>query len=157
MNPAENANHHAPAKPLVRFYVFPHASRDARLQLACQLSEKAQQNGQKTLLLCEDEAMRAELDALLWNFRDASFVTHALPESDLAAHAAVILLVPPERGQRGDIFINLSLEAQPDIPRGCTRVFEIVTNQPDVLTATRKRFAAYRERGLEPETHKLKK
>ncbi|MDO4777281.1 MAG: DNA polymerase III subunit chi [Cardiobacteriaceae bacterium] len=148
---------HAPAKTLVRFYVFPHASRDARLQLACQLCEKAQQAGQKTLLLCEDEKMRADMDALLWSFRADSFVTHALPESELAREAAVLLLVPPERGQRGDVFINLSLEEQPDMPRGCTRVFELVTTQPTVLEATRKRFAAYRARGLTPETHKLKK
>lgn len=147
----------APAKTLVRFYVFPHASRDARLQLACQLCEKAQQAGQKVVLLCEDEKIRADMDALLWSFRDASFVTHALPGSELAAEAAVLLLVPPERAQCCDVVINLSLDHQPDMPRGCTRVFEIVTTQPAVLDATRKRFAAYRARDLHPETHKLKK
>lgn len=142
---------------MVRFYVLPHADHKRRLLLACQLCEKAQAAGQQSILLCEDEKMRAELDALLWAFRADSFVTHALPDSELAKEAAVLLLVPPERGQRVDVFINLSREALPDIPRGCGRVFEIVTNQPQVLEATRKRFAAYRERGLQPETHKLKK
>lgn len=147
----------APAKTLVRFYVFPHADGDARLHLACQLCEKAQQLGQKTVVLCADEKMRADLDTRLWTFRADSFVTHALPESEHAHEAAVLLLVPPERAQRADVIINLSADHQPDIPRGCTRVFEIVSQQPDVLDATRKRFAAYRERGLTPETHTLGK
>lgn len=153
MNDAVNAA----AKTLVRFYVFPHASRDARLQLVCQLCEKAQLAGQKSIVLCEDEQMRAELDGLLWSFRAESFVTHALPDSELAEEAAVLLLAPPERARHCDVFINVSLERQPDMPRGCTRVFEIVTTQPEVLEATRQRFTGYKMRGLEPETYKLKK
>lgn len=153
MNPETTA----PARTLVRFYVFPHADRDARLHLACQLCEKAQHAGQKTVLLCEDEKMRADLDTRLWTFRADSFVTHALPDSEHAPEAAVLLLVPPERAQHADVIINLSLEARLDIPRGCTRAFEIVSQQSEVLDATRKRFAAYRERGLQPETHKLDK
>jgi len=54
-----------------------------------------------------------------------------------------------------DVLINLSLENTPDLPRGCSRVLEIVSPQPDVLHSTRARYRAYRERGLEPQTHTL--
>ena len=47
--------------------------------------------------------------------------------------------------------------ARDDLPRDCARVFEIVTPQPDVLQSTRRRYAAYRERELEPQTHRLGK
>ena len=49
------------------------------------------------------------------------------------------------------------LQTTPDLPRDCARVFEIVTPQPDVLQSTRRRYAAYRERELEPQTHRLGK
>lgn len=144
-------------KTLVRFYVFDRGGRSARLHLACRLCEKAQEAGRKTIVLCEDDAMRAELDRLLWSFRAESFVTHALPGSELAAEAAVLLLVPPERAQRAEVMINLSLENHCDTPRGCVRVFEIVSHEADVREATRKRFALYRARGWEPQTHVLGK
>jgi len=35
------------------------------------------------------------------------------------------------------------------------RVAEVVDQQPDVLQASRVRFRGYRERGVEPTTHKL--
>ena len=66
-----------------------------------------------------------------------------------------MLAVPPERVARADVLINLSLENTPDLPRGCSRVLEIVSPQPDVLHSTRARYRAYRERGLEPQTHTL--
>ena len=63
--------------------------------------------------------------------------------------------MPPERIARADVLINLSLETTPDLPRDCSRVLEIVTPQPDVLRSTRSRYAAYRERELDPQTHRI--
>lgn len=142
-------------KPVVRFYVLAQADEQARLLLACQLCDKAHAAKQKSAVLCADENMRAALDDLLWTFRATSFIPHALPDSDDAAHAAVLLLVPPERASNVDVLINLSLQSHPDIPRACQRVFEIVMPRHDILDSTRTRFARYRERGLTPQTHKL--
>ena len=101
--------------------------------------------------------MAAQLDHALWHSRADSFLTHCRPGDPLEAEAAVLLAVPPERIARTDVLINLSQETAPDLPRDCARVFEIVTPQPDVLQSTRRRYAAYRERELEPQTHRLGK
>lgn len=147
-----------PTKPTVRFYVLPGGSGlENRLELACKLAEKAQQERLKTLIICADEHMAAQLDHALWHYRADSFLTHCRPGDPLEAEAAVLLAVPPERIARTDILINLSQETAPDLPRDCARVFEIVTPQPDVLQSTRRRYAAYRERELEPQTHCLGK
>ena len=142
--------------PTVRFYVLPAGSGlENRLELACKLAEKAQQERLKTLILCADEHMAAQLDHALWHYRADSFLTHCRPDDPLQAEAAAVLAVPPERVARTDVLINLSLENTPDLPRGCSRVLEIVSPQPDVLHSTRARYHAYRERGLEPQTHTL--
>jgi DNA polymerase III subunit chi len=147
-----------PTKPTVRFYVLPDGSGlENRLELACKLAEKAQQERLKTLIICADEHMAAQLDHALWHYRADSFLTHCRPGDPLEAEAAVLLAVPPERIARTDVLINLSQETAPDLPRDCARVFEIVTPQPDVLQSTRRRYAAYRERELEPQTHHLGK
>ena len=142
--------------PTVRFYVLPAGSGlENRLELACKLAEKAQQERLKTLILCADEHMAAQLDHALWHYRADSFLTHCRPDDPLQAEAVAVLAVPPERVARADVLINLSLENTPDLPRGCSRVLEIVSPQPDVLHSTRARYRAYRERGLEPQTHTL--
>ena len=142
--------------PTVRFYVLRAGSGlENRLELACKLAEKAQQERLKTLILCADEHMAAQLDHALWHYRADSFLTHCRPDDPLQAEAAAVLAVPPERVARADVLINLSLENTPDLPRGCSRVLEIVSPQPDVLHSTRARYRAYRERGLEPQTHTL--
>ena len=147
-----------PTKPTVRFYVLPDGSGlENRLELACKLAEKAQQERLKTLIICADEHMAAQLDHALWHYRADSFLTHCRPGDPLEAEAAVLRAVPPERIARTDVLINLSQETAPDLPRDCARVFEIVTPQPDVLQSTRRRYAAYRERELEPQTHHLGK
>ena len=144
--------------PTIRFYILPDGSGlEHRLNLVCKLAEKAQQEGQKTLILCADDNMAAQLDHALWHYRADSFLPHCRSGDPLESEAAAVLTVPPERATACDVLINLSNETTPDLPRGCNRVFEIVSPQADVLASTRRRYAAYRERGLEPQTHHLQK
>ena len=144
--------------PTIRFYILPDGSGlEHRLNLVCKLAEKAQQEGQKTLILCADDNMAAQLDHALWHYRADSFLPHCRSGDPLESEAAAVLTVPPERAAACDVLINLSNETTPDLPRGCNRVFEIVSPQADVLASTRRRYAAYRERGLEPQTHHLQK
>ena len=144
--------------PTIRFYILPDGSGlEHRLDLVCKLAEKAQQEGQKTLILCADDNMAAQLDHALWHYRADSFLPHCRSGDPLENEAAAVLTVPPERAAACDVLINLGNENIPDLPRGCNRVFEIVSPQADVLASTRRRYAAYRERGLEPQTHHLQK
>ena len=126
--------------PIIRFYVLPADSGlEHRLDLACKLAEKAQQEQLKTLILCADDNMAAPLDHALWHYRADSFLPHCRSGDLLESEAAAVLTVPPERAAACDVLINLSNETIP----------------ADVLTSTRHRYAAYRERGLEPQTHRL--
>ena len=131
-----------PTKPTVRFYVLPDGSASKTASNSPANSpKKPNKERLKTLIICADEHMAAQLDHALWHYRADSFLTHCRPGDPLEAEAAVLLAVPPERIARTDVLINLSQETAPDLPRDCARVFEIVTPQPDVLQSTRRRYA----------------
>lgn len=146
--------------PIVRFYIFKDSADAARrLQFACQLCARAVAEALSVWIACADEQMAQALDEQLWQYPQDAFIPHYQSTKPIEKqHLAIIrqsshavLSVPPERAAHTDVLINLSEAALPDIPHGCGRVFEIVTQQPSVLTATRQRFANYRERGLTPE------
>lgn len=143
------------AEPIVRFYVLAHNDVQARYQLVCQLVEKALDQAQRVFILCADDTMLTELDNWLWQYPPQSFLPHCSTDSAEKTDSPVLLAAPPTRAEQCDVFINLSLELQADIPRNCTRVFEIVSQEEKILTATRARYKHYRERDLQPETHTL--
>ncbi|UJF23853.1 DNA polymerase III subunit chi [Suttonella sp. R2A3] len=141
---------------ITRFYVLPdEADLDQRLAFACRLVERSAQEGLSAFVLCADQDMLDTLDERLWRFKQESFLPHCRLDDELARHAKIWLAAPPERANRADVLINLSLEPQPDIPRDCQRIFELVSAHQEVLSATRARFAAYRARGITPQTHRL--
>lgn len=136
---------------VVRFYVLATTEPDARLKFVRVLCRKALQQGEKTTVVCADEASAAQLGELLWLDRPAAFITNVRLGDPLAEKAAVQLVVSPERGAARDVLINLGDATRPDIPNGCKRVFEVVIQCDDVLAVTRKRYRHYVQRGLVPE------
>ena len=61
--------------PQVDFYVTD-AAGDARLQLACRVTEKAYLAGLRVLVWWRAEGELGRFDELLWTFADRSFVPH---------------------------------------------------------------------------------
>lgn len=139
----------------VDFYVLEESGPSSRLRLACRIAEKAYLAGQAVLIWHTDPIELAELDDLLWTFADRSFVPHETLLAPGAATEAPVLLsagVVPER--RHDVLINLADEVPPFLER-VERVADIVDGEESRRRAGRARFRAYREAGVEPETHKM--
>jgi DNA polymerase III subunit chi len=139
----------------VDFYVLEDSEPSGRLRLACRIAEKAYLAGQAVLIWHTDPVELAELDDLLWTFADRSFVPHetllapgATTESPVILSAGVV----PER--RHDVLINLADEVPPFLER-VDRVADIVDGAETRRRAGRVRFRAYRDAGVEPETHKM--
>jgi DNA polymerase III subunit chi len=139
----------------VDFYVLEDSEPSSRLRFACRIAEKAYLAGQAVLIWHTDPVELAELDELLWTFADRSFVPHetllapgATPEAPVLLSAGVV----PER--RHDVLINLADEVPPILAR-VERIADIVDGDDARRRAGRARFRAYREAGVEPETHKM--
>ena len=131
----------------VEFYVLPSSQPTDRLTAACRLAYKAWRAGFITFIRCSDAAQQAELDDLLWTFRQHSFIPHE-PYSD-AAQAPVILGIDQRPQSNAGILINLHREISSHLD--CfSRVIEIVNQEPELLNICRHNFIRYRVQGYQP-------
>lgn len=140
--------------PRVDFYVSEEAGEPARLRLACRVAEKAYLAGQKVVCY-GDTALLPRLDELLWTFGDGSFVPHDTVARDGApCEAPVALTTGPLPASHADVLINLT-DAVPPFFERFARVAEFLDARPEVRSAGRDRFKAYRARAIDPRTHNV--
>ncbi len=136
----------------VGFYVVQGADPGQRLQVAARLADKAFANGHRVFINAVDEAQARQLDSLLWSFRPASFLPHALlGEED---SEPVVIGWGQDPLHHDDLLVNLRLGVAPFFSR-FRRVAEVVTQDPASLEALREAWRFYRERGYRLEKHDL--
>lgn len=137
----------------VSFYILKQPGDAAQLNFACRLTEKAHSENH-SVYLHADASSCAQLDALLWTFRQGSFVPHAqLEDAQDDGRTPVIIsnsVQPPAR--LDDVLINLVHDVPAFFSR-FARCIEIVT--PDNKDAARRRYRFYADRGYELETHEI--
>lgn len=140
----------------ISFYSLDKGKDEARLQVACRLTEKAYSLGHQIFIQIEDEQQQRQLDELLWEFKSSSFVPHG--PSDTSGKSE-LQATPVEIGinssaSHQDVFINLS-------SRHCEhydqfkRINEIVGPDEESLAAGRQTYRFYQTQGFKPETHKI--
>ncbi len=138
--------------PRVDFYVLPGDEARARLVYACRWVEKAYQQDCRVYVHASGPGEAEAFDELLWVFSDGSFVPHELAAGDTAPSAPVVIGFGAPRD--ADVLVNLAPDA-PEFFERYARVAEFVDADPTRRDQGRRRFAFYRERGLQPETHRL--
>lgn len=139
----------------VDFYVLEHSDERSRHTLACKLAEKAYRLENTVYIHARCRADAEQLDALLWTFRDGSFVPHSLSDAEGSARASPIVIGNESDGvEPRDLLINLDDEI-PGFAHAFTRIAELVTADENCRRLSRRRFAAYREQGLDIQTHRL--
>jgi DNA polymerase-3 subunit chi len=136
----------------VGFYVVQAAEAGQRLHVAARLADKAFRQGHRIFINATDEAQARALDELLWSFRPASFLPHALHGEEHSDNVAIGWGQDP--GQHDDLLINLQLDIPPFFSR-FQRVAEVVTQDPESLAALRRSWSFYKERGYQLEKHDL--
>lgn len=137
---------------LVGFYVVQAAGEEQRLQVAARLTDKAFGRGHRVFINAANENQARQLDALLWSFRPASFLPHALQGEEHAEQIAIGWGQDP--GDHNDLLINLQLDIPAFFSR-FQRVAEVVTQDDDSIRALRKSWKFYKDRGYELEKHDL--
>lgn len=130
--------------PKVDFYILDAANEQQALLFVCQLLEKAYMNNERASVHLPSPEKTQQLDALLWTFKDISFIPHTVNETVI------------EIGQgKQEILFNLT----PEIPtefRDFLTIVEVVYPDAHIQQLARTRFRNYREQGCELNTHKIK-
>lgn len=137
----------------VDFYILPDQAEQNRLILACRLTEKAFKQGHSIYIHTPSVQTSAQLDELMWTFRQGSFVPHQLATA--GEHAPVLIGHQQEvpDGQ-ADVLLNMTAEVPLFFSR-FQRVAELVNQADEIRQQARTRFKFYRDRGYPMHTHNL--
>lgn len=144
------------------FYILQREDDHSRHITVCRLVEKALRHGHRIHIHLQTEEEAQELDQWLWSFRPDSFIPHGLQQAPEAASAPVTLGSGELRASLDTpampsppILINLA-QSVPDFFRSFARIAEVVTQRPDILSASRDHFRLYRKNGYNITSHDLK-
>ena len=139
----------------VDFYVLNASGETNRQRFACRLAEKAYRLQNTVHIQVADQQSAAQLDELLWTFRDGSFVPHEVLENSAAKGASpVTISIDCLPAGNCDLLINLS-NGMPKDSAAFPRVAEIVTSDDESKKRSRQHFAEYRNEGHKLDSHKL--
>ena len=147
------------ATPQVDFYVLPGDDPAARLRFACRLVEKAWLKRHRVRVQFEPGGELEAFDRMLWTFSDRAFVPHrragSVDDAPAPAPAPVVIADSDAADAAdGDVLVNLAA-AQP-ATGNWSRIAEVIDADALRRSRGRERFRAYREQGLDPQTHDMK-
>ncbi len=139
----------------VDFYILDSHEVDSKLVCACKIAGKAFSQGMKVYIQSDHDSEVEALDALLWSYSPASFVPHrVIADVNTLTDTPVLLgtMAAPAGWQQ--LLISLTR----DISREAhhfSRIADMTSAEEQDKQAGRNRFKAYRQIGIEPETHHL--
>src|SRR3569623_3221273 len=97
----------------VDFYILPGAAPDRRESLACRQAAKAYRLGHPVYIHTQGPEQAAALDALLWTFRDGSFVPHQRVAGAANLDGVPVMIGPAEVPEQSHtLLINLARDVQ---------------------------------------------
>jgi DNA polymerase-3 subunit chi len=139
----------------VDFYLLQQSGTESRFAFACRLAEKAYRLENTVHIHAASDSDVRRLDDLLWTFRDGSFVPHEISSgAESGNHPPVRIASGSANVSPCDLLINLCDEI-PECAEAFPRVAELVSSDDSCKQESRKRFAAYRDKGHTLETHNV--
>jgi len=136
----------------VDFYILDNDKPQGRELMACRLAEKIYKLGRNVHIHTASANDSEKIDALLWTFRDGSFVPHSVAGQIADEETPVIISHDDEPQQHSDVLINLAADVPLFFSR-FERVTEIIGQQDKI--AGRERFRFYRDRGYPLKSHTI--
>jgi len=131
-----------------------HTNVPDKVAYACRLVRKAWAANNRVVLMAEDDAQLAELNAAMWTFSATDFLPHVLAGDALAAATPIILTDNDEAElphTHKELLVNLSRRAPGRVAQ-FERMIEVISSDEDDAAAGRKRYVAYKQQDY-PLTH----
>lgn len=131
-----------------------HTNVPDKVAYACRLVRKAWAANNRVVLMTDDAAQLAELNAAMWTFSATDFLPHVLADDALAAHTPILLTDNDEAElphTHKELLVNLSRRA-PSQMKQFARMIEVISSEEVDAAAGRKRYVAYKQQDY-PLTH----
>jgi len=142
----------------VDFHILATTQENDFLTYAARLAQKARSRGHQVLIATEHAEQRLAFSAALWGVQPDAFVGHSSlvdPDHATDGHDTIQISDGDGCGRHHDVLINLR-QAIPDFFSRFERVFEVVSQQPTLLPASRQRYRFYSDRGYALTRHDLR-
>ncbi len=142
----------------VSFYVLPTSNEASRQKLLLKILEKAYLAEEPALLYSDNQELIRFLDRKLWELPHIEFLPHAVITTEEDINEADFIYLSDKMWPlpHRSLIINIHPFVPDDVKNGLyPRVFEVITQDPQVLEESRNRYRLYRQLGFEIETHKL--
>jgi DNA polymerase-3 subunit chi len=130
--------------PQVDFYILSTPIRTEKDRLACQITEKAWQQGYRVYLQTDSPKYAKRLDNLLWTFHDISFLPHEIYSQVSSATTPILIGYQAQTCPHQDVLINLTEEI-PSFVAQFKRIAEIVDEPFPAREAGRRRYRSYQQ------------
>ncbi|MGJ8669079.1 MAG: DNA polymerase III subunit chi [Oceanococcus sp.] len=136
----------------VSFYIV--SNQDVH-DFACRLLERVYQQAQIAYVHVPNPQASQQFNEKLWTFKEASFLAHDLEQDD--STSPIVLGAGAQLPAQRDVLLNLDMDSAtpPDFFSTFERSLEVVAGTEQEKATARQRYAFYRSRGYELETHKI--
>ena len=150
----------------IDFYVLQSNDVSAQRTFVCRLIDKAVSNGSRVMVITNNAEESQVLDRLLWEFKPESYIPHeklhtnieltttTTPTTTTKNNEPVAISHEFDDARHHDMLINMCLNIPKQFSR-FERVAEIVDQRDIILSASRRNYTYYKERGYPIHTHKL--
>ena len=139
----------------INFYVSKEEGLENRMAVVYKLVKLALQRNLNIHIHTDSNATNTKLDNYLWTKENDSFIAHSVITNDESAPTNQVNISHDfEPMLNCDYLINLSNQ-RPAFFSRFTKVAEILDTNDEILTAGRKRYSFYRDRGYTLTYHKL--
>ena len=140
----------------INFYVSQQDGLSHRLEIAYRLVNLARQHDLTVHIHTDSHLSNKKMDQLLWSSVPSSFIPHRIidPDNQQIQANEITISHNVEPMHDCDYLINLSNE-RPDFFSRFKKMAEIIDNSEEILSAGRKRYAFYRDRGYTLQYHKM--
>lgn len=129
-----------------------HSNVPDKIAYACRLVRKAYAANNRVVLMADDAAQLALLDAELWTFSATDFLPHVSAGDALAGQTAIILADSDDAPlPHHELLVNLSRRMPAHVGE-FQRVIEVISADPEDAAAGRHRYVAYKQQDY-PLTH----
>ena len=126
--------------------------------LMCRLTEKIHTLGHSIHINTDSADQAAQLDELLWSFKDGSFLPHQIQNNDKSGDentcSSIVIGVNEEPLAQADVLLNMAASVPLFFSR-FERVTEIVSPLEQHKKSARERYGFYRDRGYKITSHNI--
>jgi DNA polymerase-3 subunit chi len=127
----------------IDFHILDNKNNESLLIYTCRVARKAYNNGYTVYIRVENEQDMQQLDSLLWTFSELDFIPHACITAECGQEPVIIGMIE-HAADSNMVLINLSTKMTSNYSR-YTRVFELISNVPEIKSAGRNRYRQYQQ------------